>query len=103
MLGFSSFRRKPRQFSYIPRYWDQEKEEREHRLHPEAEGQKPYVPGALIKDSRARRLYGVKKKGSGSSPVLMRTVIVLMLLGLVGWIIFKTPVVDLFVMGLTTR
>lgn len=104
MLGFSAFKRKPRQFNYIPRYWNQEQEERERRLHPDEETQKPYVPGALIKDSRTRRLYGAgKKKGTGSSPVLIRTVIVLMLLGLVGWIIFRTPMVDLFVMGLTAR
>ena len=86
MLGFSPFGRKPRQFNYIPRYWDPENEEREKRLNPEKEEQKPYVPGAHI---------------SGSSPFLMRALIALLLLVFFGWVIFKSPVVEMFVMGLT--
>ncbi len=102
MLGFSPFGRKPRQFNYIPRYWDPENEEREKRLNPEKEEQKPYVPGAHIRDSRLNRLYGRdKKKKSGSSPFLMRALIALLLLVFFGWVIFKSPVVEMFVMGLT--
>ena len=102
MLGFSAFGRKPRQFNYIPRYWDPEKEEREKRLDPEKDDGKPYVPGSHIRDSRLNRLYGRdKRKKSGSSPFAMRAVIALLLLLFFGWVIFKSPVVDLFVTGLT--
>ncbi len=100
MLGFSAFRRKPRQFNYTPRYWDPEKEEREKRLNPEKEANRPYVPGSHIRDSRLNRLYGRdKNKKSGSSPFVLRAAIALLLLAFFGWVIFKSPVVDLFVMG----
>ncbi|MDE6483006.1 MAG: hypothetical protein K2L01_04525 [Rikenellaceae bacterium] len=102
MLGFSPFGRKPRQFNYIPRYWDPEKEERENRLDSEKGEQKPYVPGSHIRDSRLNRLCGRgEKKKKGSSPLMTRALIALLLLALLGWIIFKSPVVDLFVIGLT--
>lgn len=98
MLGFSPFGRKPRQFNYIPRYWDPEKEEREKRLEPDKE--KPYVPGAHIRDSRLNRLYGREaKKRGGSSPFVTRALIALLLLAFFGWVIFKSPVVDMFVIG----
>jgi len=100
MLGFSAFRRKPRQFNYTPRYWDPEKEEREKRLAPEKENGKPYVPGSHIRDSRLNRLYGRdKNKKSDLSPFLLRAVIALLLLTFFGWVIFKLPIVDLFVIG----
>lgn len=102
MFGLSAFRRKPRQYSYTPRYWDPEKEEMERRLHPEKESEKPYVPGSYIRDSRMRRLYDrdTKKKNTNHSPAIIRTLIVMVLLGFLAWVIFKSPVIDMFVLGL---
>ena len=61
---------KPRQFNYIPRYYDPVKEERERRrreLHgtsSEDDG-KPYTPGRYIRTQRDAREQSQNERGSG--------------------------------------
>lgn len=59
MSFFRPHRSKPRQFNYIPRYYDPVKEEREHRrreLHgTSSNDNEPYTPGRYIRTQREAR------------------------------------------------
>ena len=59
MSFFRPHKTKPRQFNYIPRYYDPVKEEREQRrreLHgPSSDDDEPYTPGRYIRTQREAR------------------------------------------------
>ncbi len=91
MLGLGGFgSRKPRQFSYKPLYWDEEKEEREARR-KEREISDPsfvykeeeYVPGSIIRAARARRMKNAQVTHKKSGVTLVRTLIFVVLIGLI--------------------
>ena len=99
MLGFSAFKRKPRQFSYQPRFYDPEKELRDQRrrelLGDDAEEapevKKKYVPGSYIRASRMRRMLPetVKEKKQKMSVAAVRFVIAVVLLLLLAYVILN--------------
>lgn len=99
MLGMGAFRRKPRQYSYKPIYFDPEKEEREERRRASensAETEKNYVPGSLIHASRRARIMGTSRKPSSIESadkqrrIIIRLAIFLILLFLVGYAMMKS-------------
>lgn len=92
MLGFSAFKRKPRQFTYTPRYYDPQKEEREarQRLNGIIENEdEKYVPGSYIRSQRARRMLGIKQqtKTEKNKIVFIRFIIAIVLLLLTAYFI----------------
>lgn len=94
MLGFSSFTRKPRQFSYKPLFYDEEQEARDVRRRAamlEEEGaEKAYVPGTYINSERQRRRHPAEKKGGAKMRVaLIRFVIAVALLLAFAWVIIS--------------
>lgn len=99
MLGMGAFRRKPRQFSYKPIYFDPEKEEREERRRASeesAEAEKNYVPGSLIHAARRSRIMGTGKKASSIESadkqrrIIIRLAIFLILLFLIGYAMMQS-------------
>ncbi len=91
MIGFGfGGGHKPRKFSYKPLYWDEEKEEREARR-KERELSDPtfiykeeeYVPGSIIRAARMRRMKNAQNNHKKSGVTLIRTVIFVVLVGLI--------------------
>lgn len=96
MIKFSAFStRKPRQFQYIPRYYDPEKERREerrrellgYREEPVPEGE--YKPGQYVRRSAAVRRGTDRPFGErrGHSRPLRLIVIAVMLMLIVWWLL----------------
>lgn len=98
MIKFTAFAtRKPREFTYIPRHYDPEKERREerrrellgNRVEPIEEGE--YQPGQYIRTRVAVRRgmdRSLNKRHNPSRP--LRIIIFLLLLGVaVWWLLFK--------------
>lgn len=96
MLKFSFFRTaKPRQFDYIPRYYDPEKERREERRRellgpdPDETSDGKYVPGTFLRERiKYRRGFGVagggaRRKKSAMTP--LRGVLILIVLAAAVW------------------
>lgn len=83
MLGFSAFKRKPRQFNYTPRHYDPQQEEREARQRALGiiEDEK-YVPGSYIRSNRMRRMLGQDEtvKSDNKRVVFIRFLIAVLLL-----------------------
>lgn len=84
MIGFSGLGlgRKARKFSYKPRYWDPEQEEREERRRAilgdqYQDGQ--YKPGMLIREGRLRRMQTSSKMQNKSRSTIIRTAIFVIL------------------------
>ena len=98
MIKFTAFRtQKPRQFTYIPRHYDPEKERREERRRellgerdePLPEGE--YKPGQYLLRSIAVRRgtdRSLSKRHNPSRPLRIVIVIVLLFLAL-WWVLFK--------------
>ncbi len=91
--------RKPKQFEYKPLYWNPEKEEREERqrlaklLDPDTDMEEEgYVPGSILRASRARRMERSRNVQTSSKTAIIRLVIFFILVGIV--IIYLS---DLFV------
>lgn len=91
MLGLNGYGRKPRQFSYKPVYWDEEKELRDEIINSarlRAADYKPgdedeYVPGSIIRAKRLRRMKSTQKMQGRSGSTLVRVMIFLLGLGAV--------------------
>lgn len=78
MLGFGGVKRKARQFQYTPRYWDQEKEEREERRRAILGGEYQegdYKPGMFIRENRMRRMRSSVRVHKSSRSTLIRVAI----------------------------
>lgn len=78
MLGFGGVKRKARQFHYTPRYWDQEKEEREERRRAILGGEYQegdYKPGMFIRENRLRRMRSSVRVQKSSRSTLIRVAI----------------------------
>lgn len=99
MLGMGAFRRKPRQYSYKPIYFDPEKDEREERRRASeqsVDAEKNYVPGSLVHASRRARIMGTSRKPSAiesadkSRRIIIRLAIFLVLLFLVGYAMLES-------------
>lgn len=97
MIGFSAFKRKPKQFNYEPRYYDPKQEERNARKvvlgipddHKDGEKKKRYVPGTYIRSQRINRMTTTEdtSKKQTMRVVLIRFIIVMILLILAGYFI----------------
>ena len=105
MSFFRPHRSKPRQFNYIPRYYDPVKEEREHRrreLHgTSSNDNEPYTPGRYIRTQReARRAAQGANEGKQKMPSMM----LLMLFALLVIIVYMLypRIVDAFSTARTT-
>lgn len=82
MIGFGTARRKARQFQYTPRYWDQEKEEREERRRAILGGEYQegeYKPGMMIRENRMRRMRSSARTQRSSRSTLVRVAIFVVL------------------------
>lgn len=89
---------KPRQFEYIPRYYDPEKEEREARkravlgdAYEGPDGPADYRPGQYIHELRIRRgIIAERAKVQRRATRSLRTIIALVLLILLGWWLMRS-------------
>ncbi len=91
MLGLGGLGRKPRQFSYKPVYWNEEKEMRDELIRsskmrdpnykPENDGD--YQPGSIIRAGRLRRMKSAEKMQQRSRVNIIRVIIFLLGLGAV--------------------
>lgn len=96
MIGLSGlgFRRKPRQFSYKPVFWDEAKEARAARDEaakmndPNYQADHSYKPGSIIRAQRLRRLQSSARQNKRSGSTLIRIAIFLGLI--VGALYFLT-------------
>ncbi|MCC8019034.1 MAG: hypothetical protein LIO85_04590 [Rikenellaceae bacterium] len=96
MIKFTAFRtQKPRQFNYIPRYYDPEAEAREERrkqvlgLTDEPGGE--YVPGQYIRSNMRRGMLDASKRKKSAAPA--RLLIMLVLAGIGFWFWLDKPVI----------
>ena len=103
MIGFGAFKRKSRQFSYKPIYYNQEKEEREARRRiseAEVEDEKNYVPGSYIRASRKGRIMGLdsfltkKEEKEKRTRSIIRLVVFLILLVILSFAFMKTNILE---------
>lgn len=94
MLGMSAFKRKARQFTYNPRFYDPQKEERDARQRVngvinEGSKEKKYIPGSIIRAHRIKRMTYVEEKDSKQKArvIIIRFIIAMALLCLVAYFI----------------
>lgn len=88
MLGISSVfkKTKPRQFSYKPLYYDQEKEQRDEKFN---KNNKEYKPGSLVKGMRNERycssdIHSERMAAEKRNRTTIRLVLIIFMLILVG-------------------
>lgn len=83
MFGFN--RQKPREFNYIPRYFNIEEEERDVKkrskgVYSDKDNEK-YIPGSIIKQGRVRRMLITEEdKDANKRAIVIRMVVFLALL-----------------------
>lgn len=108
MFGFRGvFNRKPRQFDYKPRYYDQEQERREQRKREllgadyqekyktEEQRKADYVPGRYLRDSiKVRR--GIGSSAKDNSSMGLRIVVIIIALALAAWWLLRTDFIANF-------
>ena len=103
MIGFGAFKRKPRQFSYKPVYYNPEKEERDARRRiseAEVDAEKNYVPGSYLRASRKGRIMGIdpfltkKDEQAKRTRSIIRLVIFLFLLIILSFAFMKTNILE---------
>ena len=102
MFG-SGFRRKARQYSYKPLYFDPEKEERDARrkLSSSEKDEKPYVPGMFIRSVRSQRILGIEPKDKvidkeKTRMIIIRLVIFFVILVLLGYGLMSSNFIEMF-------
>ncbi|MEG0499855.1 MAG: hypothetical protein RR550_01885 [Rikenellaceae bacterium] len=95
-------KKKPRQFNYLPRYYDPDQEERDFRSAMSSDKQtKEYVPGSLVKAVRMERYKQTdntmnrnRVTKEARTRVLLRLIIFLFLLFMVGYIIMNSTILE---------
>ncbi|MCC8035808.1 MAG: hypothetical protein LIO77_07770 [Rikenellaceae bacterium] len=97
MIKFTAFRtRKPRQFNYIPRYYDPEQEARDQRrkqvlgISDVDEGGE-YVPGKYIRSTMRGSMERARSKKRGTGYI--RLLLVFALVGVLLWIWFDNIII----------
>lgn len=101
MLSISGFKtNKPRQFSYKPRYYDPEQEERDLRKELREEKiSKDYKPGSLVKGMRMERyinsdVNNKRMAQEARTRMMIRLGIGLILLITIGYIIMNSTILE---------
>lgn len=95
-------KKKPRQFSYKPRFYDPEQEERDVRSAMRSDKPvKDYVPGSLVRSVRMERYKHTddvanrdKISKDARNRLLLRSIIFLFLLFMVGYLIMSSTMLE---------